>query len=227
VLKLERVLTEDGSYTLWDASLNVSYRSMQGANTESDYVFVGPALAISGTTLRVFELGLGAGLNFIRTWEAFSGSLQYRAVDHRPVPTQAVQPKGVAEDLLVRVLEAQGTERRADHGATTLRLEVCSCLDSTVSKQWADVIFHDPFGPLDNPDSWSTDVFEWEKERLAPDGLILTYSAAGHVRRAMRSAGLFVGSRPGPGRKREVTAAAKTESALRRLSDVTRIWVPQ
>lgn len=227
MLKLKHVQTEDGSYTLFDTSLNVAYRSMQGALTESEYVFVKPALEAAGPKLRVFELGLGAGLNFIRTCAGFSGKLEYFAVDHRPVPPEFITPTGVSERLLKQVLEHQGPLRRVQHELVSLSLEVCSCLDSTLPKSSVDAIFHDPFGPSDNPESWSTEIFAWERERLAPNALILTYCAAGHVRRAMREAGLFVASRPGPGRKREVTVAAASEAALSQLDDLTKIWAPQ
>ena len=81
----------------------------------------------------------------------------------------------------------------------------------------ADAIFHDPFAPNINPRSWTERCFTWEAENLKPAGILTTYSAAGHVRRALARAGFFVAIGPGVGKKRETTRASRQQERLQPL----------
>jgi tRNA U34 5-methylaminomethyl-2-thiouridine-forming methyltransferase MnmC len=81
----------------------------------------------------------------------------------------------------------------------------------------ADALYFDPFGPSANPESWTDAMFEAARARLKPAGRLATYSAAGHVRRAMARAGLVLATRPGPGRKREITVASPADAGLGNL----------
>ena len=76
-------------------------------------------------------------------------------------------------------------------------------------KYAADAIYHDPFGPRENPEAWSERCFAWQKSHLKDTGRLVTYAAASHVRRAMQTSGLVVAGTDFGG-KREMTVAAKT-----------------
>ena len=88
---LRLLQTEDGSKTLMDEALNVTYRSTQGAQGESRHVFLGHAsLSSNQSVWSVFELGFGAGRNCWETIQAFLqapavSKLHYVAVDHAPI----------------------------------------------------------------------------------------------------------------------------------------------
>ena len=76
-------------------------------------------------------------------------------------------------------------------------------------------IYHDPFGPKDNPDCWTEACFLWSGRHLLPQGRLVTYAANTALRREMVKAGLFIGSRRGSQLKREMTMAARTLEALK------------
>ena len=56
---------------------------------------------------------------------------------------------------------------------------------------------------------WEDSLLRAVAARTAPGGTLASYTAAGHVRRALAAAGLEVERRPGYGRKRHMTVARK------------------
>lgn len=221
-MRFERIRTADESETLRDTVLDVTYRSIYGARTESEHVFVRPAMAVPATERRIFEFGLGTGCNLEQTLAAWDGPLVYWAVDWSPLPAEYFDPQSASGALIRAALENIGnnTVVEVSRNNVTFILEVCPCLGSTCPEDFAaHAIFHDPFGPDANPEGWSEATFAWEAARLAPKGILATYSAAGKVRRAMAAAGLTVATRPGPGHKREVTVAARLPEALSVIPD--------
>jgi tRNA U34 5-methylaminomethyl-2-thiouridine-forming methyltransferase MnmC len=53
---------------------------------------------------------------------------------------------------------------------------------------------------------WGADLMAEVARHTAPGGSFATYTAAGHVRRALADAGFAVARRPGYGRKRHMSA---------------------
>ena len=70
----------------------------------------------------------------------------------------------------------------------------------------ADAWFLDGFSPAKNPELWGADLLAQVAAHTAPGGSFATYTAAGHVRRALQAAGFQVERQPGHGRKRHMTA---------------------
>ena len=69
----------------------------------------------------------------------------------------------------------------------------------------ADAWFLDGFSPAKNPELWSPDLMREVARHTAPGGSFATYTAAGHVRRALAEAGFSVNRAPGFGRKRHMS----------------------
>ena len=80
---------------------------------------------------------------------------------------------------------------------------------SVLLENWADVVFHDPFGPADDPESWTEEVFSWEFRWMRRGGVLVTYSCAGRVKRALGEVGFVWEKLPGPPGKREFLRAVK------------------
>ncbi len=72
-----------------------------------------------------------------------------------------------------------------------------------------DLIYFDAFGPRVQPELWSEEVFENMFGALRKNGVLVTYSAKGSVRRAMQAAGFKVERLQGPPGKREMLRASK------------------
>lgn len=72
-----------------------------------------------------------------------------------------------------------------------------------------DLIYFDAFGARVQPDLWTEEIFKIMHKALKINGVLVTYSAKGSVRRAMQSVGFDVERLPGPPGKREMLRATK------------------
>jgi len=69
----------------------------------------------------------------------------------------------------------------------------------------ADAWFLDGFSPAKNPQLWQPDLLAQLSGKTAAGGTLATYTAAGHVRRALQAGGFDITRVPGFGRKRHMT----------------------
>ena len=67
----------------------------------------------------------------------------------------------------------------------------------------------DAFGARVQPDLWTVKIFQKMYHALKSNGILVTYSAKGSVRRAMQEVGFEVERLPGPPGKREMLRGTK------------------
>lgn len=238
-VQLVPIQTGDGSYTFYNVAENIYFRSLQGARTEAHYVFVaGARLPERSGDWSVLELGLGPGMNFLVTAQAFldraqAGRLRYHVVENAPLAPEQLDQLAYLNwfkypDVyaLLQAALAQAAPSRMNvtqplppiqlgWQQIELVLYPCDWAETALpAGQAFDAIYHDPFGPAANPESWTEPCFAWEQAHLAETGLITTYGASTPMRKAMAQAGLFLASRKGSGNKREMTLAARNPAAL-------------
>jgi tRNA U34 5-methylaminomethyl-2-thiouridine-forming methyltransferase MnmC len=207
-------MTADGTPTLERTGPGWSYRSRHGAWAEAQQIFVEGAGLAGGTgPRRVLELGFGAGTNFAATLVARRGLgvVRYHAVDRDPVAAGDLPVFDAAAHL--HAVHATETGRSED-ADVRLQLQRADFLEADVPVAAFDAIYFDPFGPTEEPDSWSVAAFVVARRALAPSGRLVTYSAAGWIRRHMAAAGLFVATVAGPPGKREFSIAARESLSL-------------
>jgi len=85
--------------------------------------------------------------------------------------------------------------------------EVATTLPNWLGK--ADAWFLDGFSPAKNPAMWTPEIMQAVGDHTVPGGTLATYTAAGHVRRSLESAGFTITRTPGFGRKRHMTRGIK------------------
>jgi tRNA U34 5-methylaminomethyl-2-thiouridine-forming methyltransferase MnmC len=237
---LVAVETGDGSFTLKQTDGVLHYRCLQGARTESRYVFLeGSGLIAQPAPWTVLELGLGSGLNFLTTADAFlkqfpEGELHYHTLDHLPLAIdlfRSLHPERNTDfpelvELLAEVLvlgREQDVVTRSFRGVH-LTLYATPWDQAAVPADLnALAAYHDPFGPRQNPECWTPECFAWVAQRLAPEGRLATYAAASEARKAMAEVGLWIATRKGSGFKREMTIAAHRPELLDGLKLVKRV----
>lgn len=78
-------------------------------------------------------------------------------------------------------------------------------------KESFDLVYFDAFGAEHQPDLWTEEIFISMFEALKENGILVTYSAKGSVRRAMQAVGFIVERLPGPPGKREMLRATKKQ----------------
>jgi tRNA U34 5-methylaminomethyl-2-thiouridine-forming methyltransferase MnmC len=197
------------------------YYSLQGGLAETAHVFLAgnglPARFHDG--FRIAELGFGTGLNLLVTLAAWRvagapGRLSFTSYEAWPMsPEDRLRALSVWPELLpdVQKLNQSLKSGNPDLGDGVTLTLITGDARQTLP-QWqgqADAWFLDGFSPAKNPELWQPDLLAKVAATLAPGGTLATYSAAGHVRRALATAGLEVARAPGYGRKRHMTVARK------------------
>ena len=187
------------------------YYSLQDGAAETRHTFLGgndlPARLRAG--FHVAELGFGTGLNALVTAAAWSGPgrLRYTSFEAYPLARAdmaralAAFPEFDAEPLLAR-----WPATRIALPAVDLKIVPGDARDTLPG--WdgrADAWYLDGFAPARNPAMWDPALLGQVARHTAPGGTFATYTAAGHVRRALEAAGFEVHRVPGHGRKRHMT----------------------
>jgi tRNA U34 5-methylaminomethyl-2-thiouridine-forming methyltransferase MnmC len=162
------------------------------------------------------ELGFGTGLNLfaaLLAWRAagIAGPLAYTGFEAAPLAAAAIA-RALAPFPEVAAAAAPFLDRWAT-GARRILLpdleaEIVTGDARATLPGWtgrADAWFLDGFAPARNPDLWEPALLAAVAAHTAPGGSFATYTAAGHVRRALKAAGFAVERRPGFGAKRHMT----------------------
>jgi tRNA U34 5-methylaminomethyl-2-thiouridine-forming methyltransferase MnmC len=225
--------TGDGAALTWAAGgvpvstrFDDPYFSLQGGLSETAHVFLAgnglPARFRDG--FRIAELGFGTGLNLLATaavWDG-PGRISYTSFEAYPMAAgdmaRALAAFPDVSGLTAELVRFWGAGLRA-FSVGLVDVQVIEG-DATVTLPgWdglADAWYLDGFSPAKNFDLWSDEMMAEVGRHTAPGGTFATYTAAGHVRRALEAAGFSVERRPGFGRKRHMSAGLYAPSLDRR-----------
>jgi len=218
IVDLRVVVTRDSSKTLALGNSRITYRSMNGAVTESRHVFIGCGLkpVLGQRQLRILEIGFGTGLNALLTLiEAGETNITYEAIEPHPLTAPQWKVLDYGEHLgetSVGFFQRMHSAPWNEQVAITSRFHL---LKSQTSIQGAvlsgpfHIIYFDPFDPEFQPALWTQEVFAKLFAATSPGGRLVTYSSKGIVRRAMEAAGYIVERVPGPPGKRHVAVAVR------------------
>ncbi|MFE3838943.1 tRNA (5-methylaminomethyl-2-thiouridine)(34)-methyltransferase MnmD [Pseudogemmobacter sonorensis] len=196
------------------------YFSLKGGLEETRHVFLAgndlPGRLRDG--FHIAETGFGTGLNLLAlalAWPGGSGgAARLRFTSFEAFPMAAPD----MERALAHFPEAAAISApllaQYRTGATEIALPgidlhlVIGDVRQTLPA-WggqADAWFLDGFSPAKNPEMWGEDLMESVARHTAPGGSFATYTAAGHVRRALAAAGFEVARLPGFAGKRHMSA---------------------
>lgn len=192
------------------------YFSLQGGLAETGHVFLAgnglPARLKDG--FRVAELGFGTGLNLLATAQAWQGAgrISYTSFEAYPMAApDMARALAVFSEVAGMAAELAGFwdagRREFSLGQLDVRVIVGDATNTLPA--WdgpADAWYLDGFSPAKNPALWSDEMMQAVASHTARGGTFASYTAAGHVRRALAAAGFEVERRPGFGRKRHMTA---------------------
>lgn len=199
------------------------YFSLAGGLDETRHVF----LAGNGLPERfrdgfhIAELGFGTGLNMLatliaRTAHPTPGTVRYTSFEAFPLPADDIaralaafpEASAVAAPFLDQW--SRGLTRPSLPG---IEAEIILGDARETLPAWAgraDAWYLDGFSPAKNPELWSGAMMAEVAAHTAPGGTFATYTAAGHVRRALEAAGFAVTRQSGFGRKRHMTTGRLT-----------------
>lgn len=165
----------------------------------------------------IAELGFGTGLNALAVAAAWDGPGTVRFTSFEAYPMSLddmTKALGAFEELApfaAPLLSAwsQGA-RRFQLGCVDVDVIVGDA-NETLSKwsEHVDAWFLDGFSPAKNPELWNDALMGLVGQHTKPQGSFATYTAAGHVRRALDEAGFDVERTAGFGRKRHMSRGIK------------------
>ena len=219
-MKREIKITADGSTTIYLPEWNEQYHSKHGAIQEAYHVFIKNGLDHFEKEASILEIGFGTGLNvFITFLEAQKRKLEinYVGVEAYPITSLEVNALNYVEQLHA---EKNKSTFEEIHQINWEEKHYISPIFSITKrkqlfKDIADInsfnlIYFDAFGAEHQPDLWTVDIFKLMYTALQENGVLVTYSAKGSVRRAMQEVGFIVERLPGPPGKREMLRGTKT-----------------
>lgn len=215
-------ITGDGSTTIAIASTNQYFHSTHGAVQESMHVFIEAGLQPmigARQQIHIFEMGFGTGLNALLTLikcQQQQQPIYYTAVEAYPLEDALVQQLNYCDKLgrvdlasvFLNMHASAWNEEVVISSLFTLK-KIRSSLLKYPSTQHFNLIYFDAFAPDEQPELWTTVVFEKMFNMLLPGGILVTYSAKGSVRRSMQAVGFKVERLPGAEGKREMLRAVK------------------
>ncbi|MCT4554167.1 MAG: tRNA (5-methylaminomethyl-2-thiouridine)(34)-methyltransferase MnmD [Pelagimonas sp.] len=197
------------------------YFSLENGLDETRHVFLQgndlPARFVDG--FHIAELGFGTGLNLLAAVQSFrasgtQGVLRFTTFEAFPLQPEEMRRAQAAftdlSDLAAELSPHWGQTRITlpDLEFTIITGDARASLPAWDHK--ADAWFLDGFSPAKNPEMWGEDLMAEVAHHTVQGGSAATYTAAGHVRRALVAAGMDVTRVPGYGRKRHMTRAIKT-----------------
>ncbi len=230
------VTSEDGSKTLKLEGFDESYHSMFGALAESRHIYIECGLnyfmkkTLNKNNISILEVGLGTGLNCLLTALYLKNhsevEISYTAIEKYPVtkeeaialdhPSLFDAEMDVAYGLSLAIQDSPwGVKTNIMPNFSILKVEddLISFIDRDINPTFPgfkfDIIYFDAFAPEIQPELWSKDVFKKLIEVTKPDGIFVTYSSKGIVKRALREVGFVVSRLKGPKGKRHILRAQK------------------
>ena len=221
-MEREILMTDDGSVTIHLPEWNEQYHSKHGAIAEAIHVFIEAGLEHwilknPKHEISILEIGFGTGLNaFLTCLEATKKDLQihYSGIEAYPISGEEIRQLNYAsllnasEESFLKLHQSNwGISSEISQNFTLSKRE--QFFSEIKDSNLYNVIFFDAFGARVQPELWTESIFKLMFEALKPNGVLVTYSAKGSVRRAMQAVGFSVERLPGPPGKREMLRATR------------------
>ncbi|HLV15028.1 MAG TPA: tRNA (5-methylaminomethyl-2-thiouridine)(34)-methyltransferase MnmD [Xanthomarina sp.] len=220
------ITTADGSKTIQLVGIDEQYHSIHGALQESQYVFIKQGLQYliqnrsnNHGPISILEIGFGSGLNTMTTLVEAKKTqclINYVGVEAFPISQDevlALNYNSLFQDneinLLYEKIHLVTWEKPVEITSYFTLEKQQKHFHKIEDKDKYNLIYFDAFGARVQPELWTESIFQIMFNSLKEEGILVTYSAKGSVRRAMQAVGFLVEKLPGPPGKREMLRASK------------------
>ena len=229
-MKLSVEETQDGWATLYLPECNEHYHSTFGAFEEARWIYIERGFDVmqaalpAAAPLRILEMGFGTGLNAVLTVRAAARARRqvfYTGVEAYPLSPEMISELGYAARLgaeaggyaALHALPWAAWRSDLPFTAVTPYFQARKVQALFETTDWPEQafarIYYDAFSPRVQPELWTEDVAARLYRALARGGRLITYCAQGRWKKNLQAAGFTLSLLPGPGGKREITAAEK------------------
>jgi tRNA U34 5-methylaminomethyl-2-thiouridine-forming methyltransferase MnmC len=210
------VRTKDFSDTLFSTTYNEHYHSTYGAKNESYHIFINAGLKqISKKNISIFEMGFGTGLNAFLTALIVSEQrlyAKYTAIEKHPVLASIYQQLNYADKSHERLFQKLHQVDWGKQQVINSHFSIQKIEKDIINYQHQcnyDLVYYDAFSPDSQPALWSIEIFERLYNSMNNNGILMTYTVKGDVKRALKAVGFQIEKLPGPKGKREILRARK------------------
>jgi len=215
----ELIITADGSHTIYVPELNEHYHSIHGAVQESEFIFINNGYDFcKSDPVFILEIGFGTGLNTLLTAiKSMTGTkeVNYTSIEKYPLDGKMIsilnhhQFAGRNGKEIFNLIHSAPWNVNVNIFKNFSLKKIES--DFTVGKLSGnyDLIYFDAFGPDKQPEMWTREMFSEISSITNKNGILVTYSAKGEVKRSLRACGFDVTLLPGPPGKRQMIRAVK------------------
>lgn len=223
---MQIINTSDGSHTIFLPGINEQYHSVKGAVTESKYVYIEKGFNFhKAINPRVFEVGFGTGLNCFLTAlaaEKENRPTTYFAIEKFPLDKIITSKlnfvqlvSNTKQEFFDKIHDCNWNEivqiseyfklKKINADLTNFRFE---------EHENFDIIYYDAFGPDKQPEMWTPLIFKTISQATALNGVLVTYSAKGEVRRQLMANGFEMERLQGPPGKNQMLRGIKKEAKI-------------
>ncbi len=223
-MNLKIIKTGDGSDTLYNKEIDETYHSLHGSVTESKHVYINAGLENflgknKKQSISILEVGLGTGLNLLLTLKYAKKNnlkIQYHAIEPFPLDNTILKKlnfnnklEGFDKKVYEKIhhpknLEPIDLSNNISFTKSITRLEQIS-----FENEKYDLVFFDAFAPSKQPDIWSIENFKIIREAMKKDGIMVTYSSSGKLKKILKELKFKIEKLAGPKGKKEMTRAVK------------------
>jgi len=214
-LKLKKIITADNSPTLYVPELDEHYHSVNGAIQESMHVFINAGFKqIKKDKINILEIGFGTGLNTLLTLtenKYLKRNIYYETVEKFPLDIEIINQlefKGLNNELFLQIHKSDWGKNIEINKSFILRKIEIDLLNYESNKKF-DLIYFDAFAPEKQAELWTEKIFEKLYKATGHTGILVTYSAKGTVKQALRNVGYKVERLQGPKGKRHMVRTKK------------------
>lgn len=168
-------------------------------------------------------MGFGTGLNALLTCieaDKYHREVHYQSIENFPLSGEIINqlnfqdychPENENTFRLIHEVPWNKEIQITNHFfLTKLQADI---QEIELKPEFFNLIYYDAFGPGVQPELWTESIFSRIAAGMKANGIFITYSAKGSVRRALKSSGLTVEKLQGPPGKREITRAIKKQPA--------------
>lgn len=214
------IKTKDGSTTIMIEQWGETYHSQNGAIAESKHVFIDKGLKLfENRELRILEIGFGTGLNAFMTYveaEKLNQKIWYETTEAYPIEWQQARQMNYVEILKEEKNEKVFEKMHVAEWGIEIKISPefifkkrLQRFEEIDDQDSFDLIYFDAFGAKVQPQLWEKQIFSKMYQALKKEGVLVTYSCKGSVRRAMKELGFEVERLEGAVGKREMLRARK------------------
>lgn len=199
--------------------MNEHYHSIHGAVQESVFIFIRNGFDFcKANPVDIFEVGFGTGLNALLTAiKSNEGNrrVSFTSIEKYPLGSDIIKSLNHGE-----YAGEEGKKIFDSIHSAPWNIESQITRNFYLKKNEADLtkepltgaydlIYFDAFGPDKQPEMWTKPIFEQIAFITKQNGVFVTYSAKGEVKRNLKSCGFEVNRIPGPPGKRQMIRAVK------------------